>query len=214
MGAIRKLEVNGWDLVVGEDDVPRVRDLDLGKRLGYERPRKFRELVERLRRDGILNDIDCRPTVGRQLVPASGSFRDVTEYHLTERGALKAIVKSETPKAVEITGQVIDVYLAAREASRPAPSVVVPMSEVHGTRVGDTYARAEVAKWCRLAALEQGTTIHRVHGALRRQYKVPSVYALAVSVWPTARRFLEDLAGNQLRLAHSRQMPLPWGSRG
>lgn len=228
MGAIRKLEVNGWDLVVGEDDVPRVRDLDLGERLGFSRPRDFRKLVERLVRDGILNDIDCRATVARAKM--GHGWREVTEYHLTERGALKAIVKSETVKAVEITGQVIDVYLAAREASRPAvgPSVVVPIAEVHGTRVGDTHARAEVVTWCQLAALSQGTTLHRVHGALRRQYKVPSVYALSVSVWPTARVFLEDLAmrrvdlqrkavtgSTHLRLVQpSPQMPLPWGQRG
>jgi hypothetical protein len=141
---------------------------------------------------------------------------------------LKAIVKSETSKAVEITGQVIDVYLAAKDAARPsAPSVVMPMAEVHGTRVGDTHVRGEVVLWCQLAAHAQRVTIHRVHGAIRRQYKIPSVYSLSVSVWPLARVFLEDLAMRRvflertakdvprpthLRLVQdTRQIPMPWG---
>lgn len=227
---VRKLEVLGWGLVVGEDDVPRVRDLELGERLGYERPRKFRELVERLLRDGILNDIDVRPTVGRTRIGIAE--RDILEYHLTERGALKAIVKSETARAVEITGQVIDVYLAARESARPSPVVAAPapisFADVHGSRVGETHARAEVASWCQVAALAHGVSVHRVHGALRRQYKVCSVYDLAVAVWPTARTFLESLAHGKLRLDPPNKKPVlrllqggkaqaqtsfPWGSK-
>ena len=163
MSAVRKLEVNGWDLVVGTDDVPRVRDIDLGARLGFARPRDFRKLVARLLRDGIVNDIQCRATVARYKVGNLGGFQDVVEYHLDERAALMAIVKSETAKAVEITGQVIDVYLAVRTASRAV-------------------------------AAEQRFTIHRVHGLLRRKYRVASAYALSMSVWPSAKGYLEGLA--------------------
>ena len=41
--------------------------------------------MERLLRDGILNDSDVIPTVGRANM--GHGWRDVTEYHLTERGA-------------------------------------------------------------------------------------------------------------------------------
>jgi hypothetical protein len=35
--AAKTLEVQGWELVVGEDDRPMVRDIDLGARLGFAR---------------------------------------------------------------------------------------------------------------------------------------------------------------------------------
>jgi hypothetical protein len=200
MSAIaKKLEVLGWDLLVGEDDVPRVRDLDLGERLGFSRPRDFRKLVERLRNAGILNDIDCRATVARQVVPASGGLREVVEYHLSERGALKAIVKSETPKAVEITGQVIDVYLAVRSAqARPA---TIPLDVAHGPRIGETeLERRELVSWCTLVAASLGVSVHRVHGAIRRTYRVPSAYAVTVLAWPLVRSFLEALGQRRILL--------------
>lgn len=194
----KKLEVLGWDLVVGEDDVPRVRDLDLGERLGFARPRDFRKLVARLVRDGILNDSDHCATVARREI-GLGLRRDVLEYHLTERGALKAIVKSETAKAVEITGQVIDVYLAVRSAqARPSP---IQLDVAHGPRIGETeLERRELVSWCTLVAASLGVSVHRVHGAIRRTYRVPSAYAVTVLAWPLVRSFLEALAQRKLLL--------------
>lgn len=201
MSAIAKrLEVQGWALVVGSDDVPRVRDLDLGERLGFERPRKFRELVSRLRAAGILNDIDCRPTVGRiELRAGRGSFRDVTEYHLSERGALIAIAKSETAIAHQITAQVIDVYLAVR-ASQARPATI-PLDVAHGPRIGETeLERRELVSWCTLVAASLGVSVHRVHGAIRRTYRVPSAYAVTVLAWPLVRSFLEALGQRRILL--------------
>jgi len=203
MGATKLLEVNGWPLVVGDDDVPRVRDLELGARLGFARPRDFRKLVERLRRDGIINDIQCRATVARHKVGDRGGFQEVVEYHLDERSALLAIVKSETPKAVEITGQVIDVYLEVRRS--PPQPVSVALDVAHGPRVGETVLeRAELVSWCTLAALALGVSIHRVHGAIRRTYRVPSAYAVSVFVWPMVRSFLEALTQRKLLLPGAR----------
>lgn len=198
MSAIAKLEVNGWDLVVGADAVPRVRDLDLGARLGFARPRKFRELVERLRSAGILNDIDLCPTVGRSQL-GNGAVRDVLEYHLSERGALIAIAKSETPIAHQITAQVIDVYLAVRAAqARPA---TIPLDVAHGPRIGETeLERRELVSWCTLVAASLGVSVHRVHGAIRRTYRVPSAYAVTVLAWPLVRSFLEALGQRRILL--------------
>lgn len=214
MSAIRKLEVLGWDLVVGEDDKARVRDIDLGARLGFERPRKFRELVERLRNAGILNDIDCRPTVGRYNVGNRGGSREGIEYHLTERGALIAIAKSETAIAHQITAQVIDVYLAVRSAS--ARPVTIPLDVAHGPRIGETdLERRELVSWCTLVAASLGVTVHRVHGAIRRTYRVPSAYAVSVLAWPLVRSFLEALGQRRILLPGRRPaLRLVQGGRG
>ena len=226
MSTAKTLEVQGWELVVGEDDRPMVRDVDLGARLGFARPRKFRELVARLIATGALQASEWRPTVGRQTSTGRGGHRGpVTEYHLSQRGALIAIAKSETPLADTITRQMVDVFMAFREG-RLAPSLsAVPLAEVHGSRVGETAARVELVAWSRLAAATLEVTVHRVHGALRRQYKVASPYHLSLSVWPTARAFLEALATKRLFLeAPARPAPLrllqggaqlamPWGGR-
>ena len=200
------LEVNGWGLVVGEDDVPRVRDLDLGARLGFARPRKFRELVERLRRDGILKDSDVRPTVGRTRIGVAE--RDVVEYQLSERAALIAITKSETPLAVSITAQVIDVYLAVRHRDPRPANTVVSLDVAHGPRVGDTSERAELAALCRVVAAALSVSLHRVHGAIRREYGVPSAYAVSLLIWPTVRRYLERLALRKVALPGRHRAPV------
>jgi len=42
---MRALTVLGWPLSVDDDGVHRARDIDLGEKLGLERPRKLRDLV-------------------------------------------------------------------------------------------------------------------------------------------------------------------------
>ncbi|MDC0677158.1 hypothetical protein [Sorangium atrum] len=111
-------EVNGWTVGFrdGEDE-PLVRDVDLADRLEYERPRKIRELIERHREAGNLNDSEVRPTVGRTS-PQGG--RPGTEYWLTEAAALFIVTKSETPTAIAITRELIAVYMAARRSELSA----------------------------------------------------------------------------------------------
>ena len=60
------------------EDEPGLRDIDLAERLGYERPRTIRDLVERLGREGKLNDPELR-RVARQT-----GGRPATEFWLTE----------------------------------------------------------------------------------------------------------------------------------
>lgn len=119
--------VEGWSLVVVEGGEPTVLDLDLGARLGFARPRKFRDLVARMIRDGILKDSDHRPTVGRCSI-GSGATREVTEYHLTRKGALLAIAKSRTPKANEITRQMVDVFDAYLRGTTPSVAPAAPQA--------------------------------------------------------------------------------------
>jgi hypothetical protein len=62
----RIVRVGAWVLAApAAEDEPRIRDIDLAERLGYERPRKIRDLIERLCREGKLNDSELRPVVGR-----------------------------------------------------------------------------------------------------------------------------------------------------
>lgn len=233
MLALRKLEIDGWDVMLGEgEEEPRVRDVDLAERAGLTRPTNVRTVIAKNRAELEAHGPLCvRTRRVRTQMPGGFAFReaDVCETWLNEAQALALVVLLRTDRARELRVSLVRLFVAVRRGlvPAPAPSSVVPISEVHGSRVGDTHARAEVVTWCKLAGLAQGTTLHRVHGALRRQYKVPSVYALSVSVWPTAKAFLEDLAlrrvdlprpakdeprPTHLRLVQdTRQVPMPWG---
>lgn len=96
---------------------PRVRDVDLAERLGFRRPRKVRELIQRslseLQRYGV-----C-PTVGRTSGPRGG--RPTQEYLLNEPQALLVCIKSDAPAAADVRQQLIDVFMAWRHG-RPQPT--------------------------------------------------------------------------------------------
>jgi hypothetical protein len=171
--------VIGWDLQIGEDNEPRVRDLDLGARLGFARPAKFRELVKRLHRDGILNDSDFIPTVGRAKV--GHGYREVLEYHLTQTGALLAIMRSDTQVATTIARQVVEVFLQYREGLLKAVEKALPVGDA---RVGDGIYHRELARsHCRRVAKMLKVSVARVHGAIRREFKVPSIYLIRLGEW-------------------------------
>lgn len=209
MGAIRKLEVNGWDVVLSHEE-PRVLDLDVARTAGVKVPASIRNVIDRNRDEleahGTLEVFDYQSKT-----PAGG--RPGRQYLLNEAQALALVALMRTPKARELRVALVRLFVAVRHGLVAAPPAgappAVPFAEVHGSRVGDTHARRELVSWCVLAATAHGVTIHRIHGALRRQYKVPSAYALSVSVWPTARAFLEDLATKRLYLdAPTRQRPV------
>lgn len=97
-----------------EDGVVRVRDVDVAELLGYERPRKVRELIER--NMAFLSGIHVRPTVGRTSMPNGGTReKEVNEYWLTEVNALYIAAKSDTDLARAGTLKLIQEFIALKE---------------------------------------------------------------------------------------------------
>lgn len=106
--------VLGWPIATVEDDPePRIRDEELGKRLGYARPRDVRKMAERYHAAKILSDFDICATVARSADPL-GRGRPATVYYLTEPAALFLAARSETRLAVDLTRQMVEVFAAAR----------------------------------------------------------------------------------------------------
>lgn len=113
------------------DGEPRVRDVDLAERLGYERPRKVRALIERhaaeLRRYGALS---MRPVVER--IEKTGAIRgieerEVMEYWLNEGQAIDLCALSRTDLAIDVREEVIRVFMAVRHGrALPAPQPPAP----------------------------------------------------------------------------------------
>lgn len=150
--------VAGWT-VAGADE-PRIKDVELAERLGFERPRKIRDLIRQHQSAGNLNDFDVCPTAGRTS-PLGG--RPGVEFWLTEDAALWIIVKSETPKARAITREVIQVFIAARKGLLEAPRAELPANR-------ERAALAVVLRDLPLLDDGRGVTIGEL---VERLYSVP-----------------------------------------
>jgi hypothetical protein len=51
-----------------------------------------------------------------------------------------------------------------------------------------------------MAARNNGVSVHRIHGELRRQCRVPGVYQIPLVLFPQARELVESLALGRLLL--------------
>jgi len=109
---VRVDEVQGWPLAVtrGDDggEVPTIEDVELGRRLGFERPHDIRRLIVRHENSlGALSRYRGEKPTGEKGRPREG-------YLLTEEQACFIAAKSETPKANELLRGMIAVFLAWR----------------------------------------------------------------------------------------------------
>lgn len=100
-----------------DDGEPRVLDLELAERLGFERPRNIRQLIERnleeLERYGRCCTVQRRPEEGGH---------EVTEYWPNEQQALLVCIMSKTPRAADVRQEIIQVFTAYRHG-RIIPNV-------------------------------------------------------------------------------------------
>lgn len=147
----------------------RVRDLDLAVRLGFERPRKIKELIERhmaaLLRMGV-----C-PTVGRTSGAQGG--RPTEDYYLNRKQAIFITAKSETPEATDITIEIIEKFDAYEKgAAQPAtlpdfddPRLLQTLLVEHlGKRI-EAEKRADAAEKKAEAASETVAAFDRIANA-------------------------------------------------
>lgn len=197
---LKTLAIDGYRIGLGfEDEEPRVLDLELAKHLGYERPRAIRELIERLARDGKLNDFELCRTV-RQ----SGG-RPATEYWLTQAQALKVVAKSETAKADAILDEVIRVFLSVTRLLRPqgAASLVDGLARLEARM--DTLQANQAALW---GHISQGGYIARARfEALRAEWQDLADLEVAVGRWDSRRAALADIQRDMREATE-------WGGKG
>jgi len=98
---------------------PRIRDIDLAKRLGFDRPRDIRKLIERHLEK--INEFSRCATVERR--PENGGTPFV-EYYLDRQQSLFICMKSETDNAFEVQVDIIRVYDAHLSGKlQPAPTI-------------------------------------------------------------------------------------------
>jgi len=105
-----------------EDGEPRIRDLELAKRLGYERPRDIRRLIDSIQGDGFLNNIHERAATAR--TPNGGHGQTIREYWLDEIEAVFLIGQSRTPIARAVHLEVATAFVAYRKGKAHVPRLL------------------------------------------------------------------------------------------
>lgn len=113
------IQINGYTLGTQFPDAQeRIRDLELGTRLGFANTYDIRKLIRRVFSKN-LSDIHQIATVANR--DDGLPSKPATEYWLTEAQALKVIAKSDTAIADRILDEVIAVFVAWRHG-RLAPA--------------------------------------------------------------------------------------------
>lgn len=92
------------------DDEPRVRDLDLAERLGFDRPRDIRKLIERHKAE--IDSYGVCATVAQTSGPRGG--RPTTEFYLNEEQSLMLATVSNAPAAPLVRRALIKTFVALR----------------------------------------------------------------------------------------------------
>jgi len=128
--------------VIDGEAEPRIHDLRLAERLGFERPRAIRQLIER-----NLADLETYGRLPRAVATShdGSGARPVEEYWLNEGQVVRLCTLSKTPFAAMVTKEAIDVFLAYRHG-RLAPAFPLAeeiLGEVRGLRVDIADLRRE-----------------------------------------------------------------------
>lgn len=120
------------------DGEPRARDIDIGERLGFERPRDIRKLIKHnmveLERFGV-----C--ATASQTLPQGG--RPTTEFWLNEEQALLVATLSNAPNAPEVRAVLIRTFVAWRRGHLPTE---LPADMLEMLRRTDGIARMLIGK--------------------------------------------------------------------
>lgn len=121
---MNQIVIKDWPLTIVENAAePLIEDEVLGRKLGFTRPRKVRDLIGRLVASG---QIDA-PRRGVARRPGNGGH-EYTPFLLTRTQALHVIAKSETPTAAAITAEMIEVYMAWLDGRRtPSAADITPV---------------------------------------------------------------------------------------
>ena len=183
------------------DDTPRVRDVEIAERLGFDRPVTIRKLIathaDELARYGVVSSLEI--TTG----PKGG--RPGTEYHLNEGQALCIAALSRAPHADDVRFALITTYAAYRRGLI-APSGTDLTPGVVGGVVKAVTGAMEKRLEARLEEIINEALPRLVESALERDPRytaVSFVPALDVlkrhNVPPKGRRGLSNKVSARLR---------------
>lgn len=190
----------GFDLRV-VDGEPRVLDVQIAERAGLERPRSIRHVIKRNQAEMLAHG-SLATAIG------NGEGRNSNEFWLNEAQAisLTALLRTEAGRKARIV--LVKAFVAQRRETIPTLPVVAEIA--NAARMGDSpEMKAQMVGACVMAARAARTPLRKVHGFIRRTYRVSSPYFLAVVFWPQVRQMLVDLAMGRLALTCPTPRRLP-----
>lgn len=182
---------------------PRIRDLDLAERLGFDRPRKIRELIERNRAE--VESFGTCPAVGR----ATRGNR-VNEFYLNEEQALLVAVLSSTPRAPAVRAALIRTFVAYRRGQLGTAS----FTDAESRKVVGGIVKAVVHKEIAdaIPALVDRLVEQRLEADPRvavLNYRLPIDILIQARVPSRGRRgFSNTVRGRLVRYCVGRQLPM------
>ena len=171
------------DLSTEIDDEPRVRDLLLGQRLGFSRPRAIRQIIER-------NSFELGGYGSLATRRGKSRGQAFTEYFLNEGQSLLLCMFSKTEKATAVRKMLIDVFMEYRRARIEKPVSVRPHKRRTSTPIDTAINLSRTAR--RLEAV-----------ADKIQPQMPDMCAMVIngeSVFVDIHKF--DGAGRAVTLGH------------
>lgn len=116
---------------------PRVKDVDIAKRLGFDRPRNIRPLIERHR-----GALELLGPISLYRAAKSTAGRPDEGYWLNEAQALYIGSKSDAPNAPAVLIMLINVFMAWRRGHLPAvANTSLPADVMEMIRRDDGIAR-------------------------------------------------------------------------
>lgn len=134
-----------------KDTEPRICVRRLGERLGFERPRKIRDLVERNLDE--LKTYGPTPHRGAMVEIGSGAVREVQEYWLNEEQAILICMFARTSEAAAVRREIIQVFMAWRRGSLPTRLPRLPRWQPSRADMRDINSRASQILQTRFSAV-------------------------------------------------------------
>jgi len=109
---------------------PRVHDLLLAEKLGFERPRKIRDIIKR--NQAKLLKFGVCPAMEQTSGDLGG--RPATEFYLNQKQAIFICMKSETEKSFDVQADIVRVFDAYLSGVAP---VTAAMPMVYDRKIRD-----------------------------------------------------------------------------
>ncbi len=110
---------------------PRARDLDIAERLGFDRPRDIRKLIERNAEE--LTTFGVLARHGGASISGKGRVMPITEYWLNEEQALLIATVSDAPKAPAVRAMLIKTFVAWRRGHPANSEIDNTVTELSGS---------------------------------------------------------------------------------
>lgn len=201
MSDLTKFE--GWDLDTTSAGLPRVRDIEIGERACLAQPADIRRVIDK--------NWEELTTYGEIKVVAlnakTSGGRPGREYRLTEEQAVALMSMLKTPTARLLRMAMVRLFVAYRRAELAAPEPATVQLEIaHGPRVGEVpNLRADISSLCAMTARASGQSVSKVHGFVRKTYRVPGIHHVAVVVWPAVKATLEQIALGRISIGPMRR---------